>query len=79
MLLFWSEEHARSWPHFNPASAEGTMPLANWVEMFSVESMKHMLDGDYISRWQPLRAGERNEVMDRLGKVTPFWRSRDQA
>ncbi len=75
MLLFRSEEHARNWPHYNPESAQGTMPLASWVEMFSVESMKHMLDGDYISRWQPRRAGERNEVMDRLGNHGPFWRT----
>jgi hypothetical protein len=76
MLLFRSEEHVHNWPHFNAESANGTMPLADWVQMFSVESMKHMLDGDYISRWQPLRAGERNEVMDRLGRHDPFWRSR---
>ena len=76
MLLFRSEEHASNWPHYNPESATGTMSLANWVEMFSVESMKHMLDGNYISTWQPLRAGERRVVMDSLGKHGPFWRGR---
>ncbi len=75
MNLFRSEEHVPNWSHFNPESAEGTMPLADWVQMYSVESMKHMLDGDYISRWQPVRAGEREEVLERLGKEGPFWRA----
>lgn len=74
MNLFRSGEHVRNWSHFKPQSAEGTMPLADWVPMYSVESMKHMLDGDYISRWQPLRGIERQEVMDRLGRTSPFWR-----
>ena len=74
MNLFRSEEHARNWPHFDPQSAEGTMPLADWMQMYTVESMKHMLDGDYISRWQPLRGAERQVIMDRLGKISPFWR-----
>ena len=74
MNLFRSEEHARNWPHFDPHSAEGTMPLADWMQMYTVESMKHMLDGDYISRWQPQRGAERQVVLDRLGWSCPFWR-----
>ena len=73
MNLFRSEEHVRNWIHFNPESSQGIMALADLVQMYSVESMKHMLDGDYLSRWQPRRAGEREELLKRLGKG-PFWR-----
>ena len=76
MNLFRSEEHVGAWAHYDPDSAEGIMSLADLVEMYSVESMKHMLDGDYLSRWQPLRGQEREEVMDRLGVTSSYWRRR---
>ena len=77
MNLFQSEEHVRNWNLLNPDSVQGIMTLADWITMFSVESMKHMLDGDYLSRWQPQRGPERNAVLDQLGKTGPFWRGGD--
>jgi len=40
---------------------------------FSTEENKHKLDIDYISRWAPKAAIERDEVSRQLGKSGPFW------
>ena len=32
-----------------------------------------MLDADYLSRWYPLRAAERRDYLERIGKASPFW------
>ena len=74
MNLFRSEEHVGNWVHYDPNSSEGIVTLGHLVQMYSVESMKHMLDGDYISRWQPLRGQEREELMDRLEVTSTYWR-----
>lgn len=73
MNLFRGEEHVRNWAQFNPDSAEGIMPLSDWVVLFSTERRKHLLDGDYISRWLPYRGQERDAALQRLGKTGPFW------
>ena len=73
MNLFRSEEHARVWSGFDPASEDGIMPLEGWVEVFSAEGRRHLLDGDYLSRWLPQRYSERTEILTRLGKTGPFW------
>ncbi len=73
MNLFRSEEHVRNWYRFNPDSAEGIMPLAGYVALFSTEDRKHKLDGNYISEWLPRRVQERVGVLQRLGKSSPFW------
>jgi hypothetical protein len=75
MNLFRSEEHARRWPSFNPASEEGRgfIRLEDLVAFFGTESRRHMLDPDYLSAWYPRRAAERRAVLERAGKTTPFW------
>ncbi len=45
------------------------MPLADYVALFSTESRKHMLDGDYLSKWRPRRRQELDEVLRHLGKL----------
>ena len=73
MNLFRSEEHARRWAQFNPASGEGFIPLPELAGFFGTETRHHMLDADYLSAWYPKRAAERREYLTRIGKTTPFW------
>ncbi len=74
MNLFRSEEHVSRWALLNPAAAaEGLIPLADLAAWFGMESRRHLLDDDYLSRWYPERDRERRAAMERLGKTTPFW------
>ncbi len=73
MNLFRSEDHVHNWGQFNPDSAEGVMPLVDWLAVFSTGHRRHMLDGDYISRQRPRREQEREEALRRLSKTGPFW------
>ncbi len=73
MNLFRSEEHVRNWAQFNPDSAEGIMPMEDWLSVVSTEEHKHFLDGDYISRWLPYKSQQQREALVRLGKTGPFW------
>ena len=73
MNLFRSEEHVRNWLQFNPDSAEGILRLDEEVSLLSTEARKHALDGDFVSQWLPRRAQERDEVLRRLGKTSPYW------
>ncbi len=73
MNLFRSEEHVRNWPMFNSDSADGIMPLADYMELFSAEDRKHKLDGNYVSYWQPLRVRLRLDILRKLGQTSPFW------
>ncbi len=72
MHLFRSEEDARNRSHFSPSSIDGIMPLANWAEVLNAEGRKHVLDGDYLSRWWALRCPEREEIQRWLSKSGPF-------
>ena len=73
MNLFRSEEHARRWAQFNPASEAGFIALPELAGFFGTETRRHMLDGDYLSAWLPKRAAERREYLTRIGKTSPFW------
>ena len=73
MNLFRSEEHARRWTQFNPASEVGFISLPELAGFFGTETRRHMLDADYLSVWFPKRAAERREYMARIGKAVPFW------
>ena len=73
MNLFRSEEHMRNWAQFNPDSADASLPLNDEVTLFSTESNKHKLDGDYISQWLPKQAGERASAAQQMGKTGSFW------
>ena len=73
MNLFRSEEHVRSWSQFNPDSTSAISTLEDEVTLFSTESNKHKLDGDYSSQWLPKQAGERASAAQQMGKTGPFW------
>ena len=73
MNLFRSEEHARRWAQFNPASEEAFISLPDLAGFFGTESRRHMLDADYLSAWYPRRATERPEYLRSIGKTSPFW------
>jgi hypothetical protein len=73
MNLFRSEEHARRWTQFNPASEVGFISLPELAGFFGTETRRHMLDADYLSTWFPRRATERRDYMARIGKSVPFW------
>jgi hypothetical protein len=73
MNLFRSEEHARRWTQFNPASEVGFISLPELAGFFGTETRRHMLDADYLSVWFPKRAAERREYMTRIDKAIPFW------
>ncbi len=72
MNLFRSEEHARRWSRYDPAAREGTLPLRDWVHVFSVDYCRKRLEPDYfLSAWE-LRAGL-FQALAALGKTGPFW------
>ena len=73
MNLFRSEEHVRSWAHFNPDSTSAISTLDDEVTLFNIESNKHKLDEDYISQWLPKQAGERASAAQQMGKTGAFW------
>ena len=75
MNLFRSEDHARRWTQFNPASEEGKgfISLPELAGFFGTDTRHHMLDTDYLSAWFPKRAAERRAYLERIGKTTPFW------
>ena len=73
MNLFRSEEHVRSWAHFNPDSTSAISTLDDEVTLFNIESNKHKLDEDYISQWLPKQAGERASAAQQMGKTGSFW------
>jgi hypothetical protein len=73
MNLFRSEEHARRWTQFNPASEVGFISLPELAGFFGTETRRHMLDADYLSTWFPRRAAERRDYMVQIGKAIPFW------
>ena len=73
MNLFRSEEHARRWAQFNPASEQGFISLIDLAGFFGTETRRHLLDADYLSVWFPKRAQERRDYMTGIGKATPFW------
>lgn len=73
MNLFRSEEHARRWIQFNPASEIGFISLPELAGFFGTETRRHMLDADYLSVWFPRRAAERRDYVTRIGKAVPFW------
>ena len=50
MNLFRSEEHIRNWARFDPATAEGIVPLEAVVRVFSGSMFRRRLDPDYVTR-----------------------------
>jgi hypothetical protein len=73
MNLFRSEEDIRRWALFDPASEDGIITLPDLVLLFSTESRRHLLDGDYLERWVGQRWPERRDMLHRIGKAIPYW------
>jgi hypothetical protein len=73
MNLFRSEEHIRSWSRFDPAAAQGIVPLADLVRLFSLNMFKKRLEPDYVMQVNEY-AGEFLSAVAELGKILPFWR-----
>ena len=72
MNLFRSEEHIRNWARFDPATAEGILPLQDVVRVFSGNMFRKRLDPDYVTRlgdYLPEFLGDLAEI----GKTRPFW------
>ena len=72
MNLFRSEEHVRNWALYDPTAREGTLPLRDWVRVFSADYVRKRLEPDYFLKARDLRAGV-FETLAQLGKIGPFW------
>lgn len=77
MNLFRSEEHIRGWFRFDPAAEQGIVPLANILQLFSLNMFKKRLDSDYVARVGEY-AGEFFAAVSELAKTRPFWRMEKQ-
>ena len=73
MNLFRTEEDIRRWALFDPASEDGIIALPDLLRLFSTESRRHLLDGDYLERWVGQRWPERRDMLQRIGKAIPYW------
>jgi hypothetical protein len=72
MNLFRSEEHIRNWTRFDPAAAEGIIPLADVVRLFSGDLFQKRFSLDYVSRNQDYLSGFVAALME-IAKTRPFW------
>ncbi len=72
MNLFRSEEHVKSWPHYDPISEESIMSLSHWATAFSGPLFRNRLKPDYLSRVHEY-ASELFLSLKKLGKTGPFW------
>ena len=63
----------RSWSRFDPAAAQGIVPLANLVMLFSLDMFKKRLEPDYIAR-SGQYVSEFLSAIAELAKTSPFWR-----
>ncbi len=73
MNLFRSEEHIRTWSGFDPATAEGILPLPELAKLFSGNFLTRRLDPDYVSRNKEYLGEFLAEVAE-LAKTRPFWK-----
>jgi hypothetical protein len=72
MNLFRSEEHAKNWSQYDPAAAEGTMPLADYATLFGIRLFQSRLDPDYTERVMELAVDWITTLMS-LGRTGTFW------
>ncbi len=73
MNLFRSEEHVHNWPPYDPESADGTMPLADYATLFAAGLFRQRLQPDYLPRFAQLMP-ELIAILVKLGKTGAFWR-----
>ena len=72
MNLFRSEEHIRTWTRFDPAAAEGIIPLADVVTLFSGDFFQKRFSLDYVSRNRDYLGTFVAAIME-IAKTRPFW------
>ena len=72
MNLFRSEEHVKSWPHYDSVSAESIMPVSDWATAFSGPLHRNRLEPDYLSRAKEY-GSELFLALEKFGRKGPFW------
>jgi len=72
MNLFRSEEHVRNWSSYDPESADGIMPLADYATLFSTDLFRERLQPDYLLRLPQLMP-QWFVGLAKLGKTGRFW------
>lgn len=72
MNLFRSEAHVPRWWAYDPAAAEGILPLDAWAEVFGGEYYRRRLEPDFFLHGLALRQ-ELFRALKKLGKVGAFW------
>jgi hypothetical protein len=72
MNLFRSEEHAKAWPHYDPASEEGILPVADWAEIFAGPLFRNRREPEYLAN-QGKYYGAIFSTLTAMGKTGPFW------
>ena len=73
MNLFRSEEHARTWQRFDPASVDGIRPVADYATiLFGLPRYQERLAPDYLLRIDEL-SRDFPVALARLGGGSPFW------
>jgi hypothetical protein len=72
MNLFRSEEHVRAWPQFDATSAEGILPVRDWIRYFSQGRMRARLEPDFVPNGAS-RKPTKDEVLAELGRGGPYW------
>ena len=74
MNLFRSGEHARAWNRFDPATADGIRPVADYATiLFGLPRYRERLVPDYLPRIDQL-SRDYPSALARLGGSSPFWR-----
>lgn len=72
MNLFRSEGHVRAWDLFDPGSAEGILPIRDWIHYFSQGRMRARLDSAFVLNGASYRPSK-DEVLADLGRGGPYW------
>lgn len=72
MNLFRSEEHARNWSKFDPATEDGITPLDDLLSFFHGPIFERRLDPDYVTHF-PEYMAEFQKLVAEYAKKHPFW------
>ena len=72
MNLFRSEEHVRRWWAYDPAAADGILPVAQWARVFGGDYYRRKLDPDFFLYGLELRK-EIFQILAELHTAGPFW------
>jgi hypothetical protein len=73
MNLFRSEEHVRNSSEFDPATADGIIPLSDLFTLFSGKFFRRRLDDDWLARCMEYFV-EVLGTLQEIGKTGPYWK-----